>query len=879
MNFLSTMIPTSMKTTFLIAMLVGFVAHVSAQDITFDDSDPTIMRLVSTSNYEIGFRKSNGSIAYIRDQNTGNDISQGSRFEQLWGTVAYSGDPVYIGAANYSPSGANKFNYEWNENNSTLRLKYTPDSTAWERINVMVEVTASTNSFFDCKLSLTSERSAPIDLVIFPSDLVFLENEITEALLPFIPGALLKSSFFKQSRSYESRYPSAQAFADFVSIRHQNGYFALYHLIDADRPVPLVNFGFRDDNEYIANSTYFTHSFETHIEDNLSWTSPVVRIHIGENHLAAINAWHADNSIDNYPSISEKLGSNFTRVKMAPILKADFKQLRQLLGLQKFTDYNSFLETLPTPSIFHPVTYHTGEFDTHYPDFYPPDPDFGTPEEFRALFDKAHSLGLMVMPYTNPTWWNEDSPTIQNELSSLTIDDIAASDGNGQAIFETYGDKTGIVVSPQHAFVVNRVDRLIEEMTVELPSDFVFQDQIGARRGFKDFNPASGSPLQYTQKWLEHTKKYSHKGLATEFGFDRLLETEIGFHGTLLLWEKFGLTDQWFGDGNWEYYPFTSLAANDKVLFYQHNLASETTTSNQATFIWNLAFGFMLTYDLWADLDQRPEWLRVVSQFQSLVCSRYAGKKMTDYLSLQPEVTQSTFETISVITNWNSVASNSIGNHIIPPLGTLAMSHNGNLEAGIFTVYNGTNLSSGNHYIIVDKILESDTIRVYQPLGNDTQIGIERSAKWSDDGNIFVIAVGSDTTFDVSRTLTSDAITFEWKRKISNRDITNYVLTTRIPSSVEHLGSNIPEDYSLYQNYPNPFNPTTTITFAIPEPTEVSLLVFDLLGRVVKVLIEERLNAGVYNQELDMKGLPSGTYFYQLQAKGKNLTKRFLLLK
>ncbi len=76
-----------------------------------------------------------------------------------------------------------------------------------------------------------------------------------------------------------------------------------------------------------------------------------------------------------------------------------------------------------------------------------------------------------------------------------------------------------------------------------------------------------------------------------------------------------------------------------------------------------------------------------------------------------------------------------------------------------------------------------------------------------------------------------------------------------------------PVSFALNQNYPNPFNPSTTIRFELPEASHVRLSVFNLLGEEVAVLVNEQRQAGVYDQRFDAAGLPSGTYFYRLEAQ------------
>lgn len=98
-------------------------------------------------------------------------------------------------------------------------------------------------------------------------------------------------------------------------------------------------------------------------------------------------------------------------------------------------------------------------------------------------------------------------------------------------------------------------------------------------------------------------------------------------------------------------------------------------------------------------------------------------------------------------------------------------------------------------------------------------------------------------------------------------------------TSVEQISSTLPKEFRLRQNYPNPFNPSTTIQFALPKFTSVRLKVFDLLGREVTTLVDEELQPGEYKVTFEAEGLPSGVYFYQIQAKGFVRTKKLMLLK
>lgn len=89
----------------------------------------------------------------------------------------------------------------------------------------------------------------------------------------------------------------------------------------------------------------------------------------------------------------------------------------------------------------------------------------------------------------------------------------------------------------------------------------------------------------------------------------------------------------------------------------------------------------------------------------------------------------------------------------------------------------------------------------------------------------------------------------------------------------------LPTQFSLNQNYPNPFNPSTNIKFELPKSSVVRLSVFDMLGREVSVLVNERRNAGVYEVKFDGSNLASGVYFYRLQAGDYVASKKMLVLK
>jgi hypothetical protein len=101
----------------------------------------------------------------------------------------------------------------------------------------------------------------------------------------------------------------------------------------------------------------------------------------------------------------------------------------------------------------------------------------------------------------------------------------------------------------------------------------------------------------------------------------------------------------------------------------------------------------------------------------------------------------------------------------------------------------------------------------------------------------------------------------------------------------ENIETEIPNKYELSQNYPNPFNPSTTINYSIPvvnahtSTANVTLKVYDILGREVAVLINKEQAPGNYSVKFDASNLTSGLYFYRLTAGKFTSVKKMMLLK
>ncbi|MBW1673043.1 MAG: T9SS type A sorting domain-containing protein, partial [Deltaproteobacteria bacterium] len=100
-----------------------------------------------------------------------------------------------------------------------------------------------------------------------------------------------------------------------------------------------------------------------------------------------------------------------------------------------------------------------------------------------------------------------------------------------------------------------------------------------------------------------------------------------------------------------------------------------------------------------------------------------------------------------------------------------------------------------------------------------------------------------------------------------------------IPTNIEEDIPAIPAEFILSQNYPNPFNATTVIQYSLPSASDVAIDIYDLLGRKVETLIDQRQQAGYHQVIWNAKDKTSGVYFYRIKGGDYTETKKMLLLK
>lgn len=114
----------------------------------------------------------------------------------------------------------------------------------------------------------------------------------------------------------------------------------------------------------------------------------------------------------------------------------------------------------------------------------------------------------------------------------------------------------------------------------------------------------------------------------------------------------------------------------------------------------------------------------------------------------------------------------------------------------------------------------------------------------------------------------------------SNNNSWNYEsFTVPVTGAVDVEDNSVVNTFELNQNYPNPFNPSTSIKFSVAERSNVTLKVFDMLGREVATLVNSAKEAGSYEVNFDASDLSSGLYVYTLNTGNFTSTKKMMLMK
>ena len=163
-----------------------------------------------------------------------------------------------------------------------------------------------------------------------------------------------------------------------------------------------------------------------------------------------------------------------------------------------------------------------------------------------------------------------------------------------------------------------------------------------------------------------------------------------------------------------------------------------------------------------------------------------------------------------------------------------------------------------NNYKYVDSVLYADSV-AHSIAGNYGSVYIQNL--WQRAGT-FTIKLFKNASHNLARLIYTAWIN----------------AGSPLPTYIEESGI-AAGNYELTQNFPNPFNPSTTIKFSLPKSSFVNLSVYDITGKLVGVILNEKKSPGTYSILFNASYLPSGTYFYRITADDYTSVKRMILVK
>ncbi|NOY80506.1 MAG: hypothetical protein GXP31_05815 [Kiritimatiellaeota bacterium] len=428
--------------------------------------------------------------------------------------------------------------------------------------------------------------------------------------------------------SETSQYPSATA--DFIHLQMRGGALAVYGV----QPLEFDLRALREAPDRLLvpaelgvggapEGGFIRHGWNVAVEPGQSWRSPVLRFHPGPTVEVALSRYAEVLGLDR--KLADKLPpGTLAKLKQAVLIR---------LGGATAGEQTAALDLLPAGSLVHFTEYLRGGFDKQYPDHLPPRLSWGTMADLKRFYRRGHELGHLMMPYTNTSWWCIDpkGPTFEREG-----DAPLARRRDGSLIRERYAFNKGYRICFWHP-AVRAADRLVcRQMTEDVSSDLLFQDQVGARGWSWDYNPVAPKPTAWISGLLAMASEDAARvPLATENGYDRVAQFESMLCG--MAWgivpsggrQEDQRNIRRFADGDWTVFPILGYLAHDKAVFTLHDLGHFVLTAEQLA--WTVGLGFSMSYRCSGGSLESPanrRWLFWLDAVQKSVCAAYAGRRL-----------------------------------------------------------------------------------------------------------------------------------------------------------------------------------------------------------------------------------------------------------
>jgi hypothetical protein len=786
---------------FAALILAGIPVAQCAPWATFVNTSQTLT--LATPLCSLTLNASTGTFITLRDLSFPDPLFYGSAFGQLWSLVGPRGS-----LSNTASDLA--FGFSFSQDTGTLQLTW-KSSTSGVSIAVSIAAPAQ-QRYLDLTFSLLTPPQGPadgaFDSLWFPSNFLF-NSTGANVFYPQLPGLILNQSFFSAGTASNMPYPGSGTFAEFLhvnttahatvsmftvsgpnlTIPHFKGLFptlaagsGLWRYAHSIQPINVTNGCDVMNNGWVpgggvkrgAGSGDAAPPCALGLDGTVT-----VRLALRGSILQDMGLYSDANSLSLPPVATKMPLPLLQKLARAPLIKVDAIGV----GLP-FSQYASKLLPIFTrPGLMHYVAFEPVAFDHWYPDFLPPAERFGSNCDALSAWEAAKAQGHLVMPYTNPTWWDPVAPTLATSLpaAGLKLTDVTTLNASGLPVWETYPDvppASGVVTSLAHPFVVARWKSLMCQLQggpqcppptscndTALGSDLMFEDQLGARNSLADTSLSQGGmgALGWQDNIQRHAQNFSGVLLGTEQGYDRLAPHVYGFFGNnieVALATKAGWP--WFG-ANFTPYPASQALFGPSLLYHIHNLETGVFANSIGLACWAMATGARLSIDgsalYWAGPPARA-FAAAVAVLQSVVVSQWTGYGLSAYEDLMVGgvsqavglgATRSDFTAppalsaapifpsasprYSIWRNWaneDSLAVSAPGGllaaAVLPPLGCMAVGSALDVIGGFYTSYNGKVLPGPlPHAITEDRGCTAygpAAVCVYHGVGVDTMLSV-----------------------------------------------------------------------------------------------------------------------------------------------------------
>ncbi|WP_438434825.1 discoidin domain-containing protein [Gorillibacterium sp. sgz500922] len=708
---------------------------------------------VGNEHYEIGFQKEKGAISYVLNKETGKKTELANRSGALWWGIL--DDDTSVGG-----NKADSFAYRWNRSKNELTFEY------GGKLQVEVVVGFGQDNRIRMSAKVTNHTGGTLESFRFPYELKLPSASIQDGLLPLLPGAKLKTAFFRENNSYEAQYPGT-FFASYLALNTESGPLALYDLVAS--PMSSVDLGFKtmvDD----PGKTGLVHNYKLATAAGGVWNSPTLVLEVGGDYADSIASYRELNGIDRFRSLADKLGKDKDRYLAMPFLKMDVSAIP---GAGWTALKSGFVDKLTFPSVLHLVGFQTGGHDENYPDFLPADAKWGTDAEFQAFVRAAKTKGDALVPYTNFSWWGIHSPTLTRLPAGTAIEDIAVNKVPGVPVKEDYGVHSGYVMNMADPYVTGRIAEEHKKL-LDAGMDGIFEDQWGIRDVPYTLNrtlaPGTDASSSYYAAVRSYFASLKHP-MYTEDGFDMLVGDSVGFMGSNYLWDLLGYRAKTATYS--EYYPMIGMLARDKVMLFQHNLAAETMTDKKEMLRWNAAMGYHLSADLFNGIDN--PWVDLVGLVQKEVLAKYGDARVKSFEPVAADITRTDFGSYTVLADWNADKPFEAGSGFtLAPSGFEILGEDGGVRAGAYSVYNGVELGKGDHIVV--ELRSTGRIRLYQPVGSDTTLAVKKPKDWKHAAAAAYTMAGEKLA-DIPATEQGDSVRFDFIRTLGDKKAAYVELT------------------------------------------------------------------------------------------------------